>query len=293
MPQFPGALGFASTYDCLATLDPMRQKLLATLVPLLLPAILSAGASLRLARDLLSSERPQASQASTARSDATSADSHSGAEEGCKLHPYTGPTALDQLPNYFKGEEDLRTGMTCQFRIHPDLPVFTFQFPGKPDNTFGDIEISNATTGEEIETVESSTDPGLIAPVAAKDLLTVVDANFDGYKDLQILNQCGGTGNCSYDFYLYDPKVGQFVQNRFLSDLATPSFDAAKKQVTTSSNSSASDWENETYQYKDGQYTLIHRVVSEWDRAKKSVTVSTYEFRNGTMQLVSSESTPE
>src|SRR5579863_8120397 len=111
--------------------------------------------------------------------------------EGCKLHPYVGTTPLGQLPNYFKGEEDLRAGMTCQFRIHPDLPTFTFHFPGQPDNTFGDIEISKGTSGKVIQTIENSTDPGAVAPTAIKNVLIAVDANFDGYKDLQILNNCG------------------------------------------------------------------------------------------------------
>jgi hypothetical protein len=219
--------------------------------------------------------------------------SDSNTSEGCRLHAYTGSTPLEKLPYYFKGEEDLRGGMTCQFRIHPDLPMFSFDFPGQPDNTFGDIEISEAMSGKEIQTIENSTEPGVVEPAAVKDVLGVVDANFDGYKDLQILIQCGGTGNCSYNFYLYDPKAGQFVLDKFLSDLSTPSFDAAKKQVTSSSNSSYADWQSATYQYKDGQYTLIHREVSEWDRVKKSVTVSTYELRGGKMQLVNSETTPQ
>jgi hypothetical protein len=271
----------------------MKQKLLTALVPLLLPALLWVRTSPRLGQNLLGSEMPQKFQASAATSAAKSDDSGSGIEEGCQPHPYTGTTSLNQLPNHFKGEEDLRAGMTCQFRIHPDLPVFTFHFPGKTDNTFGDVEIIKGKNGKVIQTIESSTDPGAIAPAAVKNVLVAVDANFDGYKDLQILNNCGGTGNCSYDFYLYDPKTGQFVHNKFLSDLTTPSFDVAKKQVTTSSNSSAADWQRETYQCRDGQYALIHREVSEWDRAKKSVTVNTYEIRNGQMQLVNSESTPE
>jgi hypothetical protein len=224
---------------------------------------------------------------------AKTAASDSTAGEGCTLHPYNGTPPLDQLPYYFKGEEDLRGGMTCQFRIHPDLPLFSFHFPGKPDNTFGDIEITETASGKKIQTIENSTESGVVDPSAVKDVLGVVDANFDGYKDLQILIQCGGTGNCSYNFYLYDPKTGHFALDKFLSDLATPSFDAAKKQVTSTSNSSAADWQKEMYQYKDGQYTLIHREVSEWNRVKKSVTVSTYELRNGKMQLVNSESTPE
>lgn len=179
------------------------------------------------------------------------------------------------------------------FSISPHLPLFTFYFPGKPDNTLGDIQITEATKNEVIQTIENSTDAGFINPARAQDVLAIVDANFDGYKDLQILSNCGATGNCSYDFYLYDPASMQFVHNKFLTDLSTPSFDDAKKQVTSTSNSSASDWETQTYQYQDGQYTLIWKQQSVWDRDKQTVTVSTYELRDGKMELTNSETGPE
>ncbi len=214
--------------------------------------------------------------------------------EGCKLAPYTGAIPLSQVQNYFAGEEDLRGGMTCTFRINSKLPLFTFHFSGQPDNTFGNLDITAGSTTEVIQTIEDTTDPGLVTPAPIRSVLTTVDANFDGYKDLQLLSQCGGTGNCSYDFYLCDPKTNEFVHNDFLSGLSTPSFDQAKKQVTTSSNGSASDWQNETYQYEnDGRYTLIHREVSTWDREKGTVTVNTYELRNGKMELVDSTTNPQ
>ncbi len=213
--------------------------------------------------------------------------------EGCQLHAYTGAVPLDQLPNYFPGAPDLRGGMTCKFRINAELPLFAFHLAGQADNSLGSILITDAATGTVVQTIENSTDPGQIMPAAVTDVLAVVDADFDGYNDLRILNNCGATGNCSYDFYLYDPKSHQFAHNEFLSSLTTPSFDSTKKQVTTSSNSSAADWERDTYQFKDGRYTLMRQEQSVWDRDKKSVTENTYELRDGKMQLTDSSTRPE
>ena len=235
------------------------------------------------------SVQKQENSASTPRADSGSA----GQGEGCKLQPYKGTTPLDQVQYYSPGEEDLRGGMTCTFRINTTLPLFTFHFAGKEDNTFGDIEVTEGTSSKILQTIENTTDPGLIMPAKMKDVLTAVDANFDGYKDLQLLSNCGATGNCSYDFYLYDPKANQFVHNDFLTSLTSPSFDQAKKQVTTHSNSSAADWNTETYQYRDGQYTLIYRQESSWDRDGQVVTVNTYELRNGKMVLTDSTTGPE
>jgi hypothetical protein len=272
----------------------MRQKAVAAIFTLALVALFSpAGVPSGSAQDRPVSTSNQASGTSTSAPAAPGSSSHEPSE-GCKLAPYTGAIPLSQVQNYFAGEEDLRGGMTCTFRINSKLPLFTFHFLGQPDNTFGDLDIAEGTRTEVIQTMEDTTDPGLITPTPIQSVLTTVDANFDGYQDLQLLIQCGGTGNCSYDFYLYDPKANEFVHDDFLSGLSTPSFDQAKKQVTTSSNGSASDWQNETYRYEnDGRYTLIHREVSTWDRDKGTVTVSSYELRNGKMELIDSTTNPE
>jgi hypothetical protein len=124
-------------------------------------------------------------------------------------------------------------------------------------------------------------------------VLSVVDANFDGYEDLQVLSTCGAK-TCSYNFYLYDPKASQFVLEKFLSGFSSPSFDSATKQVSQGWLLSAGDSAGETYQYEDGgRYTLIRREVSTWDREKDTVTTETYELRNGKMELVGSKTTPE
>ena len=52
---------------------------------------------------------------------------------------------------------------------------------------------------------------------------------------------------------------------------------------------SAADWQQQSYQYKDGQYVLVEKVVSTWDRDKDIVTVSTYGLRDGQMVMIKSE----
>jgi hypothetical protein len=267
-----------------------QKKVVAVIFTLPLLMFLSAaGVSLGLAQE----RRSQVSGASSP-APALPGSGLPQPSEGCKLAPYTGTIPLTHLQDYAAGDEDFRGGMTCSFRINPKLPLFTFHFAGQEDNTLGDIDITTGTSSEVIQTIDNATDPNAIAPAKALSVLAVVDANFDGYQDLQLLSQCGGTGNCSYDFYLYDPKANQFVHNDFLSGLTTPSFYEAKKQVTTSSNGSVADWQSETYRYEDeGRYTSIHREVSTWDRNNGMVTVSSYELRNGKMELVDSTTKPQ
>lgn len=218
-------------------------------------------------------------------------------KEGCQLLPYSGTIPVTKIPFYVEGQPDLRGGVVCHYRISPKLPIFTFHFLGTSDNTLnslGDLEISEEPSTTVVQTIEGS-DWGMMSSQSEleQNLLTPVDANFDGYKDLQILSNCGATGNCSYDFFLYDPVTNQFVRNEFLSNnLSSPEFDEKKKQITTHSNGSASDWQNETYQYENGHYTLIRQEISAWNRETNTVTVNTYELRDGKMKLVNSEKNP-
>lgn len=216
--------------------------------------------------------------------------------EGCKVLPYTGAIPVSKLPYYFPGQPDLRGGVVCHGRIGPDLPLFNFHFLGKSDNTLGELKITDELSTTVVQTIEQYTDWGMVSSVSEieQNLLTPVDANFDGYKDLQILSNCGATGNCSYDFFLYDPVTKQFVHNEFLSNnLCSPTFDAKKKQITTHSNGSASDWEADTYRYENGSYTLIRQEISTWDRKAERVTVNTHKLHNGKMELVDSETEPQ
>ncbi|MGP8095383.1 MAG: XAC2610-related protein [Candidatus Sulfotelmatobacter sp.] len=183
--------------------------------------------------------------------------------------------------------------MTCIFRISSKLPPFTFHFAGREDNTFGNLDITEETSSEVIQTIENSTDPNAITPAKAEGVLTVVDANFDGYQDLQLLSTCGAK-TCSYNFYLYDPKANRFVLDKFLSGFSSPAFDPAKKQVSQGWLLSAYESAGETYQYEnDGRYTLIQKQATTWDREAHTITERVYELRNGQMELVSSKTTPE
>jgi hypothetical protein len=214
--------------------------------------------------------------------------------EGCVLQPSGDTVSLSRVSDYTT--EDMRGGMVCNFIINPQLPIFTFHFVGESDNNLGNIDITEGTNANIIQTIPNVTswDATLTSP---ENTLTIVDANFDGYGDLSILNNCGVTGNCSYDFYLYNPTTNQFIRDAFLSNLGTPSFNEVKKQVMTSWNTSVADYESDTYQYTNGQYILTKQVVSAWDRNDKSspggtVTLQTFELQNGVMKLINSTTVP-
>jgi hypothetical protein len=206
-----------------------------------------------------------------------------GQREGCRLLPYEGKQPEDQaLP-----DPDFRGGIVCSFFINPKLPLFTFRFVAEGDNPLGKIQISEGESTQVIQTLPYESVGGLPDPL--HNILNPVDANFDGYKDLPLLLQCGAVGNCTYDFYLYDPTTNRFVPNSFLSGLTMPEFDPRNRQVKSYWHMSAGDGGHETYQYQNGQYTLIEKAESSWDREKDIITTKTYELRDGKMKLTKCE----
>jgi len=199
----------------------------------------------------------------------------------CSVLPYTGTTPPAQVDNA-AGGQDIRGGMDCHFLVSDKVPIFTLHFIGRPNNTLGDIEVLQA--GRLIQTITGhEVDQDALYPALLESAAQSVDANFDGYQDLELLSDCGATGNCDYDFYLYDPAENKFVRDKFLNGLTSPTFDATKKQIITGSNSSAVDWTTSTYEFRNGKYVEIEREVSS-ESGKK-----TYELKDGKMVLTDSE----
>jgi len=200
----------------------------------------------------------------------------SKANPSCTILAYTGAAPLKQVDP--DASEDLRGGMSCRFMVNARLPALTLHFIGRDDNSLGDIQVLQGN--KLIQTITGhDLDLGALYPATLKAEVQLVDANFDGYQDLQLLNDCGATGNCDYDFYLYDPARRRFVYSKFLSGLGSPEFDASKKQVTTGWNTSADDSTSSIYQFRSGHYIEIEREESDANGTK------IFERRNGRMHL--------
>ncbi len=213
-------------------------------------------------------------------------------QEGCQIMPYTGTTQLNKLTDYINGVQDVRGGIICKYSINPALPEFTFHFVGGETNTLSKLEIMEGTSTKIVQTINESIP---IYPESAdvlQNIIVPVDANFDGYKDIPIATGCGATGNCSYDFFVYNPVKNIFTRDEFFSGLGTFGVDAVDKQITSSYNSSVADWEVDTYQFANGKYILIEKKTSTWNREDgadgSTATVRQYEFKSGQLRLVSS-----
>lgn len=107
------------------------------------------------------------------------------------------------------------------------------------------------------------------------DVVRVEDCNFDGYPDIMIYGHNGGAGpNDGYNFYLYDPRTGEFRFHEALSDLTQVEVDTENKTITSA-------WRDGAGHHGGEQYTFLADTltkISYWDDYQGNGYFGQYSF---------------
>jgi hypothetical protein len=91
--------------------------------------------------------------------------------------------------------------------------------------------------------------------------LHVTDVNFDGYKDVIILNSFSGAhSNTWYDCWLWNQKTSSFVKSESFSDICNPALNPEKKYIYSTGGSSAFSQDWDIYQYIDGKFVVTNNL---------------------------------
>jgi hypothetical protein len=115
--------------------------------------------------------------------------------------------------------------------------------------------------------------------------LHVTDVNFDGYKDVIILNDFSGMhGHTWYDCWLWNTETLLFEECESFTDICHPSLDSKKKCIYSTGNWDAGYQPWDIYQYIDGKFVVTNRLSSE-------MTIDGYHYIeqklvNGEMETV-------
>lgn len=176
-----------------------------------------------------------------------------------------GPSKLNIISGWVK-KEDLATDPWV--KQNQQTKSFRFEVSGSDagENASYDdkgavnaIKIINKKTGQK----QMIMNIGASLNGALRNVVQVQDCNFDGYQDMMVFNQNGGAGpNYSYNFYLYNPKNGQFEYNEELSDLSQVQVDTKNKIITCDWRNGAADHGGEQYTFINHQFTKI----SYWEQ---------------------------
>jgi hypothetical protein len=111
--------------------------------------------------------------------------------------------------------------------------------------------------------------------------LHVTDVNFDGYKDVIILNMFGGAhGNTWYDCWLWDTKASSFAESKSFAEICNPALDAERKCIYSTGGSGAAFWGGSIYKVINGEFVITNDLYTDWDGLKEWVLI------NGKVEIV-------
>lgn len=166
--------------------------------------------------------------------------------------------------------------------IHPSMDTFHF------------VRIYNPETGNRVIEIYTGKDPAIRQIIDgdigeqghAEYALQIIDANFDGYKDILHLIWSGATGNMGYSCYLFDSLSRKFVLNPEFSGLGNARFDYDRKRIYSSSNGGMAGmiFGSETYTVENGKLKLIHAVYQDFDDSTSHYIRKTKHMKNGILQ---------
>jgi hypothetical protein len=125
------------------------------------------------------------------------------------------------------------------------------------------------------------------------DVVTTMDMDADGYRDLVVGKFWGATGNRGYDVWRFDPTGRRFVADSELSKMWNPNPIAGRRCVSTSSNSSAPDDGKGVYCLRNGEWHLDSLEMNSWIRDSSSVRHTIMVRRGDSLVVVKAETRPD
>ncbi len=175
--------------------------------------------------------------------------------------------------SYDTTEPDNRTSATANVlwsetvSIRPDWPDFTFELVGAVKHkmaTLKELNIYKAKTTKPFQILQELASQ---MPSDEKDKsVKIEDVNFDGYQDLRIF--ASATADSTYyRFWLFDPSVEMFVENKSLGTLPSPFVDTENRQIISTWKGSELNYGIDHYQFVNDQPLLIRQELQDFSKA--------------------------
>lgn len=183
-------------------------------------------------------------------------------------------------------------------KIHETMPEYRFVASGEGVFVLG-LEIYDENN---VSILSASFEPESY-PVYPEMMdtmgLHVTDVNFDGYKDVIILN-CfyGAHGNTWYDCWLWDQDESAFTKSDSFAQICNPAIDADRQCIYSAGGSGAGYQTWLIYKYLNGEFVVTNSLDFEAFNdgetgAYLGFKVREEALKNGKMEVVNEETLPE
>jgi uncharacterized protein len=182
-------------------------------------------------------------------------------------------------------------------RVHASLPPFVFRLhyrtdPDDPERPFVTrIETRREDVAAPSTLIVPGEDENEAPGLPWDDTGFLVDANFDGFKDLMLPSAGNRSYNPTSTFWVFVPATGQFQLDRKLSEILLPVIDPAKQAIHSQSKDGCCTHYEQTYRFVDGKLTLVEeekRMLDEQDPEGPRIRVVRKRI-NGKLREVSRE----
>lgn len=126
------------------------------------------------------------------------------------------------------------------------------------------ILVYDKSSGSLVQTI-TPPENSAFCTTQANQLFQVQDINFDGIKDLMLVQFIPAGPNIPYYYWKFNPKAKQFQRDTTLEDITAPNFDQDRKTVTSFWRTSATSHGVSTYKYIKNEITLVEEAESSPD----------------------------
>jgi hypothetical protein len=175
---------------------------------------------------------------------------------------------------------DVRGIHTFECQIHPRLPVYTFTLTGDTFNTISQIRVTTEKSGRPLQVLHPFTDE---PPYKGSNYFQCTDLNFDGYKDIMLLDGWGSGGE-SYLVWLFDTVKAAFVPNKQLSQLPNISLDPNTQTICSGYREGWMAYGSQLYRFDGDTLLLLESDSTKWIESEKHFIRILRVRRNGMMK---------
>jgi hypothetical protein len=165
-------------------------------------------------------------------------------------------------PGHSVAESDSLSALPAErLAVTPPLSVRGFH---TEDRVLDSIQVLRAGRAVQTLVPTGDSDP---APEPGADVDTV-DINFDGHPDIRQQTVWGATGNAAYNWWLFDPAAGRFVEApEFNQRIQAHTVDRERREVTVRSNGghAGAIFEEDVYQPSGRSLVRVRSVHQDWN----------------------------